>query len=90
MYAHRASRGTVSFESTGESRTLITLSMSYRSRGLREAVGSAAGVDERRVRGDLERFKQLVEASGHDSGGWRGDISGGTASTAAPETRHSP
>jgi uncharacterized membrane protein len=83
----RKTRGTVSFERVGDSTTLITLSMSYRTQGLRETVGSAAGLDERRVRGDLERFKQFVEASGHDSGGWRGDISGGTTTAAPPEGR---
>jgi uncharacterized membrane protein len=84
----RKTRGTVSFEPVGESTTLITLSMSYRTEGLREAVGSAAGLDERRVRGDLARFKQFVEASGHESGAWRGEISGGTTTAASPEGRH--
>jgi uncharacterized membrane protein len=83
----RKTRGTVSFERVGDSTTLITLSMSYRAQGLRETVGSAAGLDERRVRGDLERFKQFVEASGHETGAWRGDISGGTATAASPEAR---
>lgn len=83
----RKTRGTVSFERVGDSTTLITLSMSYRTQGLRETVGSAAGLDERRVRGDLERFKQFVEASGHESGAWRGDISGGTTTAAPSEGR---
>jgi uncharacterized membrane protein len=83
----RKTRGTVSFEPRGGSATLITLSMSYLTQGLGETLGSAAGIDERSVRGDLERFKQLVEASGHESGAWRGDISGGTETTAAPEAR---
>jgi uncharacterized membrane protein len=75
----RKTRGTVAFESLGATRTLITLSMSYRAQGLREAAGSAAGIDRRRVRGDLERFKQLIEERGSESGGWRGDISEGSA-----------
>ncbi len=83
----RKTRGTVSIERVGDSTTLITLSMSYRTQGLRETVGSAAGLDERRVRGDLERFKQFVEASGHESGAWRGDISGGTTTAAPSEGR---
>jgi len=77
----RNTRGTVSFEVLGESRSLISLSMSYKTRGLRESVGSAAAVDRRRVRGDLKRFKELVESRGSESGGWRGDVSAGSASS---------
>jgi uncharacterized membrane protein len=73
----RKTRGTVSFESLGASRTLIRLSMSYQSQGVGEALGSAAGLDSRRVRGDLERFKQLIEERGTETGEWRGHISAG-------------
>ena len=60
----RKTRGTVTFESLGESRTLVRLSMSYQAEGLRDAVGATAGVDQRRVQGDLDRFKELIEATG--------------------------
>jgi uncharacterized membrane protein len=76
----RKTRGTVSFESLGSARTLIRLSMSYQSEGVGEALGSAAGLDSRRVRGDLERFKQLIEGRGSETGEWRGEISAGRAS----------
>ena len=35
--------------------------------------GSALGADTHRVKGDLERFKELVEAHGA-TGGWRGNV----------------
>jgi uncharacterized membrane protein len=73
----RKTRGTVSFESLGAARTLIRLSMSYQSQGVGETLGSAAGLDGRRVRGDLERFKQLLEGRGSETGEWRGHISAG-------------
>src|SRR5215216_2813311 len=57
----KTTRGTVSFEPLGAERTLVRLSMSYRPEGLRERVGSAAGLDARRVRGDLQRFKEMIE-----------------------------
>jgi uncharacterized membrane protein len=76
----KKTRGTISFESRSASRTLVRLSMSYQAEGIREAVGSAAGLDSRRVRGDLNRFKQLLESRGAANGGWRGDISAGTSS----------
>jgi uncharacterized membrane protein len=52
----KKTRGTVTFEPIGESRTRISLSMSYQAEGPTETLGSAAGLDQRRVRGDLDRF----------------------------------
>jgi uncharacterized membrane protein len=70
--------GSVSFEPAGSgSRTRIRLQMSYKPEGVAEAVGSRVGVDERRVRGDLERFRELIERRQHEDGGWRGEIQRG-------------
>jgi uncharacterized membrane protein len=74
----KKTRGTVSFEPRGEGKTLIRLSMSYQAEGPIEQLGSAAGVDQRRVRSDLERFKELIEARGAESGAWRGEVSAGS------------
>jgi uncharacterized membrane protein len=74
----KKTRGTVTFEPLGDSRTLIRLSMSYQAEGLTEALGSIAGLDQRRVRGDLERFKELIETRGEESGAWRGEVEAGT------------
>jgi uncharacterized membrane protein len=73
----KKTRGTVTFEPLGEGRTLVRLSMSYQAEGPAEALGSAAGLDARRVRGDLERLKELVESRGAETGGWRGEVSAG-------------
>ena len=73
----KTTRGTVSFEPIGSARTLISISMSYKASGIREVVGSMFGVDRRRVEGDLQRFKQLIESRGTASGAWRGEVSGG-------------
>jgi uncharacterized membrane protein len=78
----RTTRGTVSFEEVAPSKTRIELSMSYRTTGLRELAGSAAGIDARRVRGDLERFKTFIEERGTATGAWRGDVSAGSETTA--------
>jgi uncharacterized membrane protein len=77
----KKTRGTVSFESLGPSRTLIRLSMSYKVEGPAEALGSASGLDAKRVRGDLQRFKELIESRGGESGAWRGEVSAGTTET---------
>jgi len=74
----KKTRGTVSFEPRGEGSTLIRLSMSYRTDGPVEALGSATGVDRQRIRADLQRFKELIESRGTESGAWRGEVSAGT------------
>jgi len=74
----KKTRGTVSFEPIGQSKskTRVRLSMSYQADPL-EAIGSAAGLDARRIRGDLERFKELVEGRGSEADGWRGEVTAG-------------
>jgi uncharacterized membrane protein len=74
----KKNRGTVTFESLGEDRTLVRLSLGYQAEGFVEAVGAAAGLDRRRIEGDLGRFKELVEGRGTATGAWREDISAGT------------
>ena len=32
------------------------------------------GLDERRVEGDLERFRDLIERRGVETGAWRGEV----------------
>ena len=72
----KKTRGTVSFEPRGEGKTLVRLSMSYQADPV-EQIGSAAGLDSRRIRGDLERFKELIESRGQESGAWRGEVEAG-------------
>ncbi len=69
--------GIVEFESLGEDKTLITLEMAYEPEGLTEQLGSAVGIDSRQVKSDLERFKQLIEGRGVESGAWRGEVRAG-------------
>ena len=77
----KKTRGTVSFESLGDSKTLIRLSMSYQATGPIEQLGSAAGLDVKRVKGDLNRFKELIESRGTESGEWRGEVEAGQTQT---------
>jgi uncharacterized membrane protein len=74
-------RGTVSFKSLGERRTLVRLTMSYQIQGFVEAVGAAAGLERRRIQADLARFKELIESRGAETGAWREDVSAGHTST---------
>jgi uncharacterized membrane protein len=80
--------GAVTFEPAGSpSRTLVRLHMSYTPDGVTEKVGSAAGLDARRVRGDLERFRDLIEDRKVASGAWRGEIQGGEIKEGATKSR---
>jgi uncharacterized membrane protein len=74
----KRTRGTVSFEEVGPARSRIRLHMSYTPEGVAEKVGSAVGLDNRRVRGDLQRFRELIESQQAETGAWRGEIHGGT------------
>ena len=79
----KQTRGSVTFEAAGSgSRTRIRLNMSYTPDGITEKIGSAVGLDDSRVRGDLNRFRKLIEAQQSESGAWRGEIKDGAATGA--------
>jgi uncharacterized membrane protein len=69
--------GTVMFTPEDNGNTLITLRLEYEPSGFFENLGSALGFVDRRVEGDLERFKDFIESRGSETGGWRGEIHGG-------------
>jgi uncharacterized membrane protein len=66
--------GRVRFESLGPERTLVRLELDVEPEGFVERAADALGVVERRVRGDLIRFREFVEARGRATGAWRGRI----------------
>jgi len=69
--------GRVNFQDLGTGRTRIEIEMMYDTEGVVEKVGSALGADDRRVKGDLERFKELIESRGAETGAWRGEVEAG-------------
>jgi uncharacterized membrane protein len=69
--------GVVTFHRLSDDETRITVQMEYETEGLVETLGSALGSDSRRVKRDLERFKELVESRGVETGAWRGEVSRG-------------
>ncbi len=68
--------GVVTFHRLDEKKTRVMLQLDYEPEGAVEKVGDALGLVKRRVTGDLERFKALVEerGSGHPTGAWRGEV----------------
>ena len=66
--------GVVTFHRLGDDRTKIVVQMEFEPEGVLETVGSALCADERRVKGDLERFRDFVETRGGETEGWRGVV----------------
>jgi len=69
--------GSVMFEPIGASKTRVSLELAYEPQNAPEKVGSALGVLDRRVDGDLHRFKDFIEKRRTPTGAWRGEIHGG-------------
>jgi len=71
--------GVVTFHRLGTDRTRVTAQIGYEPETLREKAGHMLGVDTLEVRGDLGRFKQLIESRGTATGAWRGEVDTATA-----------
>jgi len=69
--------GAIRFEPLGPDKTRLTLQLDVEPEGLIEKAGDALGVVERRVKGDLERFRDFVEGRAQATGEWRGTVEGG-------------
>jgi uncharacterized membrane protein len=69
--------GVVTFHRLSDQETRVTVQIEHETEGIVEALGSALGADSRRVKGDLERFKHMIEARGVESGAWRGEVEQG-------------
>jgi uncharacterized membrane protein len=70
----KGNAGVVTFHKLDENRTKVMLQLDWESEGMVEALGALLGRDDRAVKGDLERFKELVEKQGSESGAWRGEV----------------
>jgi uncharacterized membrane protein len=70
------SSGRVTFEPRDEG-ARINVRFEWEPTGLKESTGAALGLDERQVRADLERFRDLIEDRHTSSEGWRGTIQDG-------------
>jgi uncharacterized membrane protein len=68
--------GAVLFEPLPDGGTRIVVRMEVEPGGPVDAIGTALGFLDRRIQGDLERFKELIEKRGLPTGAWRGEIHG--------------
>jgi uncharacterized membrane protein len=70
--------GVVTFEQVAEGQTRVNVQMDVESDSTAENVaGDLLGVVKSQVRGDLERFKQLIENRDEETGAWRGEVQEG-------------
>lgn len=67
--------GAVDFHRLSDDRTQLMVVMDAQDPGLKEKAAEALGVVTRRVRGDLENFKRMIEERGSETGAWRGEVS---------------
>jgi uncharacterized membrane protein len=73
----KTNAGVVTFHRLDDMRSKVMVQMDWDDEGLLETLGSALGSDERKVKSDLERFRDLVESRGAATGGWRGKVEQG-------------
>jgi uncharacterized membrane protein len=66
--------GVVTFHRLDDNMTRVTLQMDVDPDGPVDNIGDALGLLERRVKGDLKRFKEFIEGRGVETGAWRGSV----------------
>ena len=66
--------GVVTFDKIGDNRTRVKLQMDYDPQTPVEKVGDAIGGVKLTTKGNLKRFKELVERRGVETGAWRGTV----------------
>ncbi|GGM36739.1 hypothetical protein GCM10012275_04870 [Longimycelium tulufanense] len=66
--------GVVTFHRLDDEHTRVHLQLDWEPEGFTELAASALGIVQRRVRNDLDRFREFIEARGGSTGGWRGEV----------------
>ena len=67
--------GVVTFHRLSDTTTRLMVQIDWETESLVEKLGAAVGVDDAQVKGDLKRFKELIESRGVETGARRGDVS---------------
>lgn len=69
--------GVVTFHRLAEGQSKVLLQMEVEPEDWVAKAADMMGIMKGRVRGDLERFKEFVEARGTETGAWRGEVEQG-------------
>lgn len=70
-------KGLVKFEPLDEAHTRVELVMEVEPTGAAEKAADLTGTIDRRIKGDMQRFKEYIERRGAETGAWRGRITPG-------------
>jgi uncharacterized membrane protein len=66
--------GVVTFHHIDDDASRVMLQFEYEPEDWKEKAADAVNMTERRVEGDLERFKEFIEERGLETGAWRGEV----------------
>ncbi|WP_329064312.1 SRPBCC family protein [Amycolatopsis sp. NBC_01480] len=67
--------GVITFHRIDDTTTRVTAQIEIDPEGFGENVADKTGVLDRKVKGDMERFKAFIEdRGGQETGAWRGDV----------------
>ncbi|CUI08956.1 SRPBCC family protein [Massilia antarctica] len=66
--------GTVTFNALPGGRTTVTLDLYYEPQDAVETIGDMVGAVRMQARSNLQRFKDMLEKRGSETGAWRGAI----------------
>ena len=66
--------GVVTFHKISDLRTRVMLQMDYEPESVDEKIGGALGAVKLTAKGNLRRFKDLIEGRGVETGAWRGTV----------------
>jgi len=67
--------GVITFHRLDDTTTRVTAQMDIDPEGFVENVADKLGILDRRVKGDMRRFKEFIESrGGRETGAWRGEV----------------
>ena len=66
--------GVITFHRIDDETTRVTAQMDIDPEGFVETVADKLGVLGHRVKGDMHRFKEVMETRAAETGAWRGDV----------------
>ena len=76
----KTNAGVVTFHRIDDTQTRVTVQMDWEPEGAVEKIGASLGFDDKRIKGDLARFKEFIEGRGEETGAWRGEVEQSTTS----------
>jgi uncharacterized membrane protein len=66
--------GVATFHKISDSTCRVTVQMDYQPENAAEKLGDAFGAVRMELRGNLQKFKEMLESRGKETGAWRGSI----------------